>query len=73
MADNADIAANVRAELARGNHSRQPLAELLGVSRMGIHRRLSGETPFRADELSKIAEHIGVPISRLLGEEKASA
>lgn len=73
MADNAEIAANVRAELARGNHARESIAKLLGLSRMGVHRRLNGETPFRADELSKIAKHIGVSVAELLGEEKASA
>jgi transcriptional regulator with XRE-family HTH domain len=73
MADNADIAANVRAELARGKHPHQDIAELLGLSRMSIHRRLTGETPFRADELGKIAKHIGVPVAELLGEQRASA
>lgn len=73
MADNAEIAANVRAELARGNHPRQPIADLLGLSRMGVHRRLSGETPFRVDELSKIATFLGVAVGDLIGEERASA
>ena len=71
--DNASIAANVRAELARGNHSRAGIAHLLGVSRMGVHRRLSGETPFRADELVKVADHIGVPVSELVGEAQAAS
>jgi transcriptional regulator with XRE-family HTH domain len=73
MADKATVAANVRAELARHNKQRQSVADLLGLSRMAIHRRLTGETPFRVDELSKIAEDIGVSVTALIGEEKASA
>lgn len=73
MASNAVIAANVRAELARGKHQQRQVAALLGLSRMAIHRRLTGETSFRIDELSKIADHIGVPLATLLGDEKASA
>lgn len=73
MADTAEIAANVRAELARGNHQQQKIAGLLDVSRMAIHRRLTGQTPFRVDELAKIAAYIGVPVSELIGEERASA
>lgn len=73
MASTAEIAANVRAELARGQHQQQAIAELLGLSRMAIHRRLTGATAFRADELAKIAAHIGVPMAELAGEEKASA
>lgn len=73
MADQAEIAANVRAELARGQHQQQAIAGLLDVSRMAIHRRLTGQTPFRVDELSKIAAFIGVSVSDLIGEDKASA
>lgn len=73
MADTAEIAANVRAELARGKHQQQEIAELLDVSRMAVHRRLTAQTPFRVDELSKIAAYIGVSVSELIGEEKASA
>lgn len=73
MADTAEIAANIRAELARGNHQQKKIAGLLDVSRMAIHRRLTGQTPFRVDELSKIANFLGVSVSELIGEERASA
>jgi predicted transcriptional regulator len=73
MADKDEIAANVRAELARGNHQHQAIGKLLALSRMAVHRRLTGQTPFRVDELTKVAAYLGVSVAELIGEEKASA
>jgi transcriptional regulator with XRE-family HTH domain len=69
----SDVAGNVRAELARQRRSQRELQQHLGISRVTLYRRLSGESPFDVDELRKIAELLHVSVSDLLGEERASA
>jgi len=69
MADNGNktVAAAVRAELARAKISGRQLACDLDISYRVMKTRLSGEYDFRADELARIAAHLGVPIQRLYG------
>lgn len=59
------IAANVRAELARHDVTQIQIAELLGLTGAAVSRRMRGETPFRDNELARIAEHLGVSITVL--------
>lgn len=56
------------AEMARRDVLRQDLAKVIGVSPAGMTRRLNGRTPLTVAELQKIAAHLGVPASVLLGE-----
>ena len=67
------VAANIRAELARQRKKQGDIAEVLGITRQGVSRRLLGITPVDVDELAIIAELLNVPMAQLLGEEKASA
>lgn len=60
----SDIAAEVRAELARQNISRRGLARRMGVSNDYVARRIAGRIPISADDLRTIAFLLGVPISR---------
>lgn len=59
---NADVARRVRGVAAETRTTQAALAEALGVSRMSIHRRLTGVTPFVAGELIEIAELMGTSV-----------
>lgn len=60
------VAAEIRAELARRRIRQAKLAALLGISQVSVSRRLSGETPFDINELVKVAEFLGIPVSDIL-------
>lgn len=62
------VAANVRAEMARRRVSQESLAAALGMSQASVSRRLTNITPFTADELSKVAAHLDLPVAVLWGE-----
>ena len=57
------VAGEIRAELARQRRPQAELAELLGVSKPWLSRRLSGETPLAIADVAVIAEALGVPTS----------
>lgn len=60
-----NVAANIRAELARRLIQQSVLVDLLGLTHSSISRRLRGEVPFRDSELAIIAEHLDVDMSAL--------
>lgn len=63
------VAANVRAEIARRKGTKQEdLADLLGITRQAVSRRLLGRVDFRVAELQAIADYFGIPISTLLDD-----
>ena len=68
-----DVAANVRAEMARQRRRQSDLADHLGMARQNVSRRLLGRRPFDTDELAKVAEFLGVPITTFFqaGRENA--
>jgi transcriptional regulator with XRE-family HTH domain len=65
------VGANVRAEMARRNLSQTALAEQLNVTQQKLSRCISGQQPFRVDELARIAEALDVPLVDLVGEAVA--
>jgi predicted transcriptional regulator len=65
------VAAAVRAEMARRNVTQQMLADQLGMTQAAVSRRLVGRVPFDAEELGRVAEYLGVPVSLLFGETAA--
>lgn len=65
-------AAVVRAEVARHKVRTGELARILRVSRTTMWRRLNGDYPFNIDELTLIADRLGVPINALLPERDAA-
>lgn len=68
------VAANVRAEIARHNRSGTNVANALGRSQHWMSRRLAGQVAFDMDELTEVADELGVPLSALIGEaQEASA
>lgn len=62
----AKIAAEVRAELARQTKTQREVADRLGITQPSVQLRLSGQRPFRAEELAVIADWLGVPAAQFL-------
>ncbi len=63
----------IRVGLARINEPQVALAKLLNLSQTALHRRMTGQVSWRLDELTQVAEFLGVPMAELVGPEKASA
>ncbi|NLA65609.1 MAG: helix-turn-helix transcriptional regulator [Leucobacter sp.] len=68
---NGDVAAKVRGTLAERRLKQADVASEVKLSRMAVHRRLSGETPFTPQELIAVAELCDVPVSTFFGEVAA--
>ena len=62
----AHVAANIRAEIARQRVSQRTLADRLGMSPAALSNRLTGMTPIDVNELSAIADVLGVDPASLL-------
>lgn len=60
------IAAEVRAELARRRMSQRQVADILEMVQPAVQQRLAGVRPWRAEELVKLADALGVPLSRFM-------
>lgn len=67
----ADVAANVRAEVARRRLRQSEIAEALELDQRAVSRRLLGYVEFSASELQKLAGLLDVPAATLLGEVSA--
>lgn len=61
------IAAAVRAELARARITGRDAAQLVGIDATTMSRRLNGHYSFTARELVILARTLDIPIMRLLG------
>lgn len=57
------VAATVRAELARAGRNQQSLANHLHLSQPAISRRLKGDVSFSIDELVSVAAYLGVDVT----------
>jgi len=60
------IATRVRGALAESRKTQREVGEALGIPQSSISLRLTGERPFRAEELAALAEFLGVPIERFM-------
>lgn len=60
------IAEEVRALLGRRRMSASTLARQMGVTQRYVSRRLTGDAPFDANDLQRIAGTLGVPVRALL-------
>lgn len=67
-----EIAANVRAEMARRQVTQRQIADTIGKSQAAVSSRMTGESHFRIHELQQIAAFLEVPIGKLI-EPSASA
>lgn len=64
----ADVIGTIKAEAARRDVSHAQLAEVLGLSRASMSRRMSGDVEFSASEVGRIADHLDVPVALLYGD-----
>lgn len=60
QAGSREVAAEVRAEMARQRLSSQDLAEQINFTTSTLHRRLTGQVPFDMEELFLVANALGV-------------
>lgn len=60
------VAAEIRAELGRQNHSRRWLAEQIGQSHVTVSRWVNGDGPMSFDSLDAICEALGVSVADIL-------
>jgi transcriptional regulator with XRE-family HTH domain len=61
------VAANVRAEMARQRKRQADLGEVLGLTQGAVSKRMSGTVALDVDELGKIATFLGVDVAILIG------
>lgn len=69
---NQRINENIRAELARQQMTQMQVADLLQLSQSGVSSRLRGDTRWRVDELTRLAEALRIPVAVLLAEQPAA-
>jgi transcriptional regulator with XRE-family HTH domain len=69
----ANLAAEIRAEMARQRVSINQLAAGTSISASTLYRRLNGVKPFNVDELDAIAVFLGVPAWELAERAKKAA
>jgi DNA-binding Xre family transcriptional regulator len=60
------IAAEIRAELGRQNHSRRWLASQIDESHVTVSRWVNGDGPMSFDSLDAICEALGITVSDVL-------
>lgn len=61
-----EVAAEVRAEMARQQVTASTLAEGANIATATLSRRLNGVQPFDVDELAAIAACLGQPVAKFL-------
>lgn len=66
-----NLAANIRAELARNRKTQSDLADHLGITRQALSQRLLGRVDFRMGEVTAAATFLGTTIATLVGEVAA--
>jgi len=60
------IAAEIRAELGRQNHSRRWLAAQIGENHVTVNRWVNGDGPVGVDSLDAICRALGITVADLL-------
>lgn len=67
------VAAEVRAALARNRKRQRELGNLLGVSQQAASRRLSGDVTFTVEEVSAVADWLNVPVASFFPESREAS
>lgn len=70
---NQRINENIRAELARQQMTQTQVAELLELTQSGVSSRLRGETRWKVDELTRLAEALRIDVAVLLSTTRQPA
>lgn len=68
---NAEVAANIRAELARKQATQTQLAAALKITQQSVSAKLNGKRPFTIAEVSEAADFLRVAPAVLYGEALA--
>lgn len=61
-----DLVTAIKVELARKNMRMFQLADLLGLSRVSLSKKMNGHTEFTVGELYNLADTFGMSASELL-------
>lgn len=64
--ERADLAGNVRAEVARRCIRQRVIADALGLDQRAVSRRLLGQVEWSATELGRLAELLDVDLNLLV-------
>lgn len=59
--------------MARSRRTQSDLAEMLHVTPTAVSNRLRGIVPWDINELARVAEFLGVPLTDLLPRDKAAS
>lgn len=62
---NDAISEEIRSELGRRNISHADFARSCGWGKQYLHRRMTGQVPWSADELELVAKVLNLPIDQL--------
>jgi transcriptional regulator with XRE-family HTH domain len=62
-----NVAANLRAEIARRQMRQADLAAIWNVSEMAVSRRVNGAVPLSANQTAAAAEWLGLDVADLFG------
>ena len=60
-----DVAANLRAEIARRQKRQADLADIWGMSPMAVSRRVNGAVPLSTDQTAAAAKWLGLDVADL--------
>lgn len=63
----------VRAALAENGMSASEMARRIGVTQPYMARRLGGDVPWRINELTAVADALGVPLAKFLPASVSAA
>lgn len=55
-----NVAANVRAEIARQGHNATELALVLGITKQAVSGKMNAKTAFNFNEIEKISHWLGI-------------
>ena len=69
--DFSQVGDNIQKELDRRGMTQQSLADMLGISKQVMHKIVKGSKAINVNELSRIAETLGVTTDELLTVETA--
>lgn len=69
----ADVAAALRAEMARAGITQRELAEKIGKQQWWISYRATGRVACDVEDLALISEALGVPLARFLPAPASAA
>jgi transcriptional regulator with XRE-family HTH domain len=67
------IAAEVRAEVARARRRSADVARVLDCSQSAASRKMNGQVPFTVADLARIADLLGIDVTRFYAPELPSA